>query len=263
MALANSLAFLLYLACTATLIRQFTQSKNTVGNTLPIGILTILAVLFHTAGIFFTMRDAGGWDVSLITTMSIVAWLMAVVTFIFGAKFTKAHPGIVVYPLVALSIMLNVEAPKHAAQGLSNPALEWHILLSLAAYSLFSLAAIQSLVLAFQERQLRAKNTSRLVRSLPALQTMETTLFQLLSTGFILLTIGLITGFIFLEDMMAQQVAHKTVLSVIAWLVFATLLWGRRSDGWRGKTAIKWTLVGFSFLVLAYIGTKFVLEFLL
>ncbi len=263
MALANSLAFLLYLACTATLIRQFTQSKNTVGNTLPIGILTILAVLFHTAGIFFTMRDAGGWDVSLITTMSIVAWIMAVITFIFGAKFTKAHPGIVVYPLVALSIMLNVEAPKHTAQGLSNPALEWHILLSLAAYSLFSLAAIQSVVLAFQERQLRAKSTSRLVRSLPALQTMETTLFQLLSTGFILLTIGLITGFIFLEDMMAQQVAHKTVLSVIGWLVFATLLWGRRSYGWRGKTAIKWTLIGFSFLVLAYIGTKFVLEFLL
>jgi ABC-type uncharacterized transport system permease subunit len=263
MALANSLAFLLYLACTATLIRQFVQNNNTVGKTLPIGVLTILAILFHSAGIFFTMRDAGGWDVSLITTISIISWLMAVVTFVFGAKFTKAHPGIVVYPIVALSIILNVEAPKHVPQGISNPALEWHILLSLAAYSLFSLAAIQSLVLAIQEKQLRNKNNSRLVRSLPALQTMETTLFQLLSTGFILLTIGLATGFIFLEDMMAQQVAHKTVLSLIGWLVFAILLWGRWRFGWRGKTAIKWTLVGFLFLALAYIGTKFVLEFLL
>lgn len=263
MALANSLAFLLYLACTATLIRQFVQSKNTVGKTLPVGILTILAILFHTAGIFFIMREAGGWDVSLITTISIISWLMAVTTFILGAKFTKAHPGIIVYPLVALSIILNIEAPKTPAEGLIDPALEWHILLSLAAYSLFSLAAIQSLVFAVQERQLRAKNTSKLVRSLPALQTMETTLFQLLNTGFLLLTIGLITGFIFLDDMMAQQVAHKTVLSLIAWLVFAILLWGRWRHGWRGKTAVKWTLVGFSFLALAYIGSKFVLEFLL
>jgi ABC-type uncharacterized transport system permease subunit len=101
------------------------------------------------------------------------------------------------------------------------------------------------------------------MRNLPALQTMETTLFQLLSTGFFLLTIGLITGFIFLEDMMDQQVAHKTVLSLIAWVVFAILLWGRKKYGWRGKTAIKWTLTGFAFLVMAYIGTKFVLEFLL
>jgi ABC-type uncharacterized transport system permease subunit len=188
---------------------------------------------------------------------------MAVITFIFGAKFTKAHPGIVVYPLVALSIMLSVEAPKHPTHGIANPALEWHILLSLAAYSLFCLAAIQSVVLAIQEKQIRAKNTSKLIRNLPALQTMEMTLFQLLSTGFFLLTIGLITGFIFLEDMMAQQVAHKTILSLIAWVVFAILLWGRKKYGWRGKTAIKWTLTGFAFLVMAYIGTKFVLEFLL
>jgi ABC-type uncharacterized transport system permease subunit len=263
MALANSLAFLLYLACTATLIRQFVQSTNSVGKTLPIGILTILAILFHTAAIFYTMKSAGGWDVSLITTISIVAWLMAVITFIFGAKFTKAHPGIVVYPLVALSIMLSVEAPKHPTHGIANPALEWHILLSLAAYSLFCLAAIQSVVLAIQEKQIRAKNTSKLIRNLPALQTMEMTLFQLLSTGFFLLTIGLITGFIFLEDMMAQQVAHKTILSLIAWVVFAILLWGHKKYGWRGKTAIKWTLTGFAFLVMAYIGTKFVLEFLL
>ncbi len=263
MALANSLAFLLYLACTAILIRQFVQSTNTVGQTLPVGMLTILAILFHSAGLFFTMREAGGWDVSLLTTVSIIAWLMAVVTFILGAQFTKAHPGIVIYPLVALSIILNVEAPHHPAMGLTDPALEWHILLSLAAYSLFSLAAVQAIVLAIQEKQLRAKNTSRLIRSLPALQTMETTLFQLLKTGFLLLTIGLITGFIFLEDMMAQQVAHKTVLSLISWLVFAILLWGRWRYGWRGKTAIKWTLIGFVFLALAYVGTKFILEYLL
>jgi len=80
-------------------------------------------------------------------------------------------------------------------------------------------------------------------------------------TGFIFLTMGLFTGLLFIEDIFAQHLLHKTVLSIIAWCVFATLLWGRRQYGWRGKTAIKWTLIGFSFLVLAYFGSKLVLEF--
>jgi len=128
---------------------------------------------------------------------------------------------------------------------------------------LFTLAAIQALVLAVQERQIRQRSLGGLMRQLPPLQSMEASLFQLIGSGFLLLTIGLITGFIFLDDIFAQQLAHKTVLSLIAWCVFATLLWGRRQYGWRGQTAIKWTLVGFLFLVLAYFGSKFVLEFIL
>ena len=70
-------------------------------------------------------------------------------------------------------------------------------------------------------------------------------------------------GVLFLEDIFAQHLVHKTVLSLTAWLVFAVLLWGRFQFGWRGRTAIRWTLSGFAVLLLAYFGSKFVLELVL
>lgn len=264
MAIANSLAFLLYLGCSAILIRRFVQrGQEPVTISIPVEALTILALLFHGTGIFFTMKHAGGWDVSLLSTVTIAAWLMAFIAFLSGTKISSAHPGIIIYPLVALSLMLQVQAPQTTATPLTDPALEWHILLSLSAYSLFTLAALQAIVLAIQEQQLRQRHIAGFVRKLPPLQSMETTLFQLLTSGFFLLTIGLITGFMFLDDIFSQNLAHKTLLSIIAWCVFATLLWGRWRYGWRGKTAVKWTLVGFTFLVLAFIGSKLILEYFL
>ena len=92
---------------------------------------------------------------------------------------------------------------------------------------------------------------------------METLLFEVILVGFIALTISLASGLIFLENMFAQQLAHKTILSIVAWLVFLTLLIGHWKLGWRGRTAIRWTLTGFASLMLAYFGSKFVLEVLL
>ena len=263
MALANSLAFLLYLCCGVILIRNFIQRDQQNPTLVPIGILTLIALIAHGADIAFTMKSAGGWDLGLFSTLTVAAWLMALIAFVLGAKTPKAHPGMVVYPLVALSLMLKKTLPTEQASILVNPALEWHILLSLAAYSLFTLAALQAIVLAIQEHQLRRHSFAGIARKLPPLQSIENSLFQLIMTGFIFLTIGLFTGFLFLDDLFAQQLVHKTVLSLISWCVFATLLWGRKQYGWRGKTATKWTLVGFSFLVLAYFGSKFVLEYLI
>jgi ABC-type uncharacterized transport system permease subunit len=263
MAIANALAFLLYLSSSVILIRDFVKRDHNANKlALPIGILTTLALLFHAADIYFTMKFAQGWDLSLMSMLSIAAWLMAFIAMLAGMRSPIAHPGIVVYPLVALCLMFRVEAPS-SQQTLSDPALEWHILLSLTAYALLALAAMQSIILAIQEKQLRHKNAGGLLRKLPPLQTMEKALFQLLNAGFILLTLGLITGFVFVDDFIDQHVVHKTVLSVIAWLVFAGLLWGRMQYGWRSQTAVKWTLSGFGFLLLAYVGSKLVLEFLI
>ncbi len=85
----------------------------------------------------------------------------------------------------------------------------------------------------------------------------------MIGRGFVLLSIAQATGFMFLEDMFAQHLAHKTLLSVAAWVVFGVLLWGRFRFGWRGRTALRWTLAGFVVLMLAYFGSKFVLEVVL
>ena len=117
--------------------------------------------------------------------------------------------------------------------------------------------------MAVQERHLRSKRFDGVFKYLPPLQTMETLLFEMIWLGFITLTVAILTGFTFLHDMFAQHLAHKTILSIIAWAIFAILLFGRHRWGWRGVTATKWTLVGFSALMLAYFGSKFVLEVIL
>ena len=199
----------------------------------------MIALIFHGVDITLTMRSADGWDLGLFSTLSITTWLMAVIALFVGKKFNKAHPGIIIYPLVALSLILKQSLPSDSGSVLSVPALEWHILLSLAAYSLFTLAAIQAIILSIQEQQLRQRHLAGLLSKLPPLQSMESWLFQLIMVGFLFLTLGLITGIVFLEDIFFQHLLHKTILSFIAWSVFASLLWGRRQYGWRGRNRNK------------------------
>ena len=98
---------------------------------------------------------------------------------------------------------------------------------------------------------------------MPPLRNMEAILFEVILIGFIVLTISLASGLVFLDNMFAQHLAHKTILSILAWLVFLTLLIGHWRLGWRGRTAVRWTLGGFVSLMMAYFGSKFALEILL
>ena len=138
-----------------------------------------------------------------------------------------------------------------------------HILTSLLAYSILGLAALQSILLAIQDFHLRNRSPGGFIRALPPLQTMESLLFQMIGVGFVLLSLALLSGILFLEDIFAQHLVHKSTLSIAAWVVFALLLWGRWRFGWRSRVAIRWTLWGYVFLMLAYFGSKFVLELVL
>ena len=101
------------------------------------------------------------------------------------------------------------------------------------------------------------------MNALPPLERTETLMFALLVTGFGLLTLSLASGFFYLENMFAQHLVHKTVLSALAWLGYGVLLYGRWRYGWRGKRAVNWTIAASTLLMLAYFGSKLVLEFVL
>ena len=115
-------------------------------------------------------------------------------------------------------------------------------------------------MLYLQERRLRARRPGRLTRVLPPLQLQESLLVQLIGLGFFLLSLSLVTGWAFVEDVLGQHLAHKTVLAMLGWLVFAIVLVGRWRHGWRGRTLVRWTLGGVGVLMLAYFGAKLVLE---
>ena len=170
---------------------------------------------------------------------------------------------LVVIPLAAISVAVSTFVPSPTPKLVSSTGLIVHIVLSVLSYSILTLAAVQAILLAAQENQLRKHSFNGFFRYLPPLMTMERLLFEMLLFGFVLLTLGIGSGFLFIEDMFAQHLMHKTVLSIIAWCVFAVLLAGHHKLGWRGTTAAKWTLAGFFVLMLAYFGSKFALEVIL
>ena len=138
-----------------------------------------------------------------------------------------------------------------------------HVLSSIIAFSLLNIAALQAILLSIQDQQLRSHSPRRIILAFPPLQAMETLLFQMIATGLGFLTIALISGFMFVDDLFAQHLAHKTILSIIAWIIFSALLTGRIRYGWRGSIAIQWTLIGFVLLLMGYFGSKLVLELIL
>lgn len=166
-------------------------------------------------------------------------------------------------PLSVLALFVaNYTVDVASSNSLSPQALS-HVLLSILAYSLLTIASLQALLLAYQHYQLKHKHLRGIMGLLPPLQTMETLLFELVWAGETLLTLSIITGLFFTYSFSEQHVAHKAVFSVISWLIYALLLWGRHTIGWRGPAAIRWTLGGFAALMLAYFGSKMVLEIIL
>lgn len=223
-----------------------------------------LAALCHAAYASTMFLQSGGVNFSFFNTASLVSLL--VVLLLLSAAFS--HPvqklGLALYPLAAAMLALDLIIPvkPHLLQERSLP-MDIHILASVIAFGLLNIAALQSILLAIQDRQIRSHHPHRFILSLPPLQTMETLLFQMIGIGMAFLSVSLLTGFMFIEDLFAQHLAHKTVLSILAWLVFCGLMLGRIRYGWRGETAIRWTLTGFSVLLLAYFGSKMVLEIIL
>lgn len=265
MSLISLLAIILYLVTGALLGIRLSRGAEGVVIAKPALIaLGLGAVTLHAAVVYNAIVTTNGLNLAFFNAWSLIGWLIALLLLLAATTRPVENLGIILLPLAALTIVLKEVFPEqHIVLEPASWQLEAHILLSILAYSLLSMAAVQAVLLAIQDHHLRNKRPGGFIRSLPPLQTMETLLFQMIALGFILLSMALASGIIFLEDIFAQHLVHKTVLSIVAWLVFATLLWGRHRFGWRGRTAIRWTLSGFAVLMLAYFGTKLVLELVL
>ena len=224
-------------------------------------LLGLAAALVHGMVLYPAIHTPAGLNLGFFYAASLIALTTALLLLLATLLEPVENLGIALFPVAALSIGLLLLFPE---QRLVTAAASWqldsHILLSLLAYSILGLAVLQAVLLAIQDHHLHNRQPGGFIRALPPLQVMESLLFQMIGTGFVLLTLALVTGMLFLEDIFAQHLVHKTTLSIAAWGVFAILLWGRWRFGWRGRTAIRWTIGGFIFLMLAYFGSKFVLE---
>jgi len=223
-----------------------------------------LAALGHAVTLYSELHTGTGINLDFFNAASLTAWMIVVLLLISALSKPVENLAIVVFPMAAIVVLLDLRYP---GQRLLGDEADWslrlHVITSMLAYALLTLATIQALLLAVQDSHLRSHHPGGFVRALPPLQTMESLLFEMIGVGFLLLSVSLLSGFIYLDDMFAQNVAHKTILSILAWIAFAVLLWGRYRFGWRGRTAIRWTLIGFAALMVAYFGSKAILELVL
>jgi len=225
----------------------------------------IIAVGSHAAALFGSADGSYTPNFSFLNALALVSLSINGILLLTALFRPVDKLAIVTFPIAAIVLVLELAMPVEVRSlQVHSWEMTVHIFSSLLAYSFLNIAAIQAILLAAQDACLRSRQPDGwLVRSLPSLQSMETLMFQLIGAGLLLLTLSLLSGFLFLENMFAQHLAHKTILSLLAWLVFAILLVGRYRSGWRGTLAIRWTLGGFISLMLAYFGSKMVLELIL
>ncbi|BFM16760.1 inner membrane protein YpjD [Maricurvus nonylphenolicus] len=259
---ASSAAAALYLAASGYLISQTAQQRASSRQWLI--AFAITALVLHGLGIYGEIMGDNGFDLSLVNAISLIFWVVNGLVLFSGLKKPLHNLFIFLFPISTLVVLGTIFSTQEGpALTTHSKGMISHILLSILAYSLLIIATLQSLLLAYQNYQLKHKHPRGLIRLLPPLQTMESLFFELLWIGEICLLGSIATGFIFVEDLFAQHLAHKTVFTLIAFSIYAILLWGRHSLGWRGNTAIRWALGGFAALMLAYFGSKLVLEVIL
>ena len=250
--------FATYLLAALLLTRYFMLDNITKRHRAVTNLLLSIACISH-AYILKDYWQGDGIFFGLVTSASFISWVVA--TLLFLTSLTKpVHViGILVYPLTAVSVILLLLFPDTNSK-LVSISIASHVFLSVGAYALLSIAVAQSILLKIQERLLHEHNINTFIDKLPPLQTMEDFFFQTLKMGCILLTLSLASGFIFVVEFFEQNLSYKTFLSVIAWIVFVGIAIGHKMFGWRGRNAILATQIAFSVLVLAYFGTKLILE---
>ena len=225
-----------------------------------------IALGLQALGLYQLIFAGGAMHFSAALALALMLWLAVILYWAesFQARMEGMQPMIL--PLAAACAALPLALPE-TRQVAHAEALGFmlHFSRAMLAYSLLTLAALHAIFMRFTENALHSHSLTRGLASLPPLLVMETLLFRMLGLGFACLSLTLGSGILFSETLFGKPFAldHKTIFALASWLIFATLLYGRLAWGWRGKRALRWTLSGFSLLVLAYIGSRFVAEVLL
>ena len=200
--------------------------------------------------------------------LSMTLWLAVIIYWIESRFLELEGMQAPVLALAAVCVALPAVFPGLAsppAAVMHSVEFRLHLAVAMSAYGLFTIAALHALLMTLMERRLHGGAIAGPLAALPPLLTMERLLFRVILAGFAFLTLTLVTGIVFSETLFgkAMKFDHKTVFAIASWFIFAALLAGRHFYGWRGRTALRWTLAGFVALLLAYVGSRFVLEVIL
>lgn len=260
------IAFFSYGALAAYFWRVQTAGNGEALSRGLIGHVVLLPLAMHGYLLYAELFVGSEMNLGLVYVISLILWLTMLVYWVARFFYPIASLQTLVLPLAAAGVLLPALFPKvHPQLSNTSFAFDAHILAAMLVYSLFTIAALHAGLMSLVEKRLHHATLPRVLQALPPLLTMEKLLFRIIGAGFVLLTLTLLSGIIFSEQVFGKpwQFNHKMLFGFISWCVFAVLLAGHHFYGWRGRTAVHWTMSGYAFLLLAYLGTKFVLEVLL
>ncbi len=236
-------------------------NKDTRNKVLVLGSLAVFAHAISAHGV---IRHIDGFHFGLFEISTLITLSISLLVLISSLRKPLENLFLGLFPLAVLSIIASLVIRSDYPPTTMSPSLASHVVISILAYSFITIAALQAGFLAHQNHELKQGHASGLISKLPSLQDMEAFLFELVWVGQMLLTLTITTVFLFFDDVWGVDGAiHKTVFSLLAWIVFAVLLWGRYQLGWRGQTAIRGTLTGFALLIIGFYGVKFALEYII
>ncbi len=262
MLLAFVIASIAYIAVTLYIGWALTTNK-TIHKGASLSLL-LVGMIAHATLLYPYIFTLYGLNFNLFNVFSLISLFFLFFYVLFSLYRPIVSLGILAAPTALIGMIVGYigRAPYQPLTDVSV-GLEAHIILSFAAYCVLLMAAVQALFLRLQIRELKQNTFHRFwVNKLPSLQTMESLLFDMILVGFVLLSIALGIGFIYVENLFAQHIVHKTVFSVLSWLLFGLLLLGNWRGDLRGKRAANMTFYAFILLAIGFIGSKFVLEFL-
>jgi len=230
-------------------------------------VVVPVALVLHGMLVYTRVMASDGLDLGVANAISMLVWLTVLIYWLAGLAFRGLAEILgLMAPVALLAVILQAIIPTHhiVTYG-ADPLFTLHFAVAMLAYSLFIVATVHAVVMLAEEKWLHRGVLPPFLRSLPPLLEMEALLFRILLAAFVLLTLTLVSGVFFSEQLFGKPLTftHKTIFAIISWFIFGGLLAGHFVRGWRGRTAVRWTLAGFTALLLAYVGSKVVLELIL
>ena len=239
---------------------------SVVGRTTMMRTAFAMGLISHGATLAHALFGGEGLNIGFSHAISLIVWLVMGAYFLIGYDNQLLRlAALYLAPIAIGAVLLPQVLPAQRVVHYADFAFKLHFVVAILAYALFTVATLHALLMLFLEKRLHAGTMPAELQGMPPLLRIERLLFQLLGVAFLLLTATLASGVLFSESLFGKafQLSYKTVFAVFSWLIFGGLLFGQWKFGWRGKLAVRWTLIGFGLLLLSYVGSKFVLEIIL
>lgn len=254
------ICYLIAAACLITGVSRTSSDGASIFRSTGL-FLGALALLLHALVLWQGVAAKPSFALTIAETASLIGFGVALIAEIAGWRQPRfAGTSAILFVVAGIVGAATNEGARDFAATQHGWELSAHIALSVLAYSTITVGVALAMSLALLDRRLRKHQPLGWLSILPSVEALETGMFAALGAGFALLSLALFSGFIFVEDLRAQHLSHKAVFSSLAWASLGVLLIGRWRLGWRGRTALYWTLGGFVALGLGYFGSRLVLE---